>query len=539
MVAEAVPLKPFHRAPCTSAPEKQASGLALEAAWLALLVLLWWRSALLFGPASSYDTAFNSDSAIPVLMARGPLHGLFSAYYWGQDRFGAWPYLLASGWSALTGWVWSPERLAAVQTAWLFLGALALGSMKPVGWIAASAFVSALVLHPAVRRTVLSTSQPYAWQLTALILSWWLVRQLLCGKRAVRWAVAVCGLAMAFAIWSSPISTVFLVGIIAIEICRSRQVSSSMETTSQLTPRAAVAVALLMGSVGAEALLRWAYHRAAWSSFGNSYETVWRGDRGHFQENAQKLLWIAFDGSWWVPLLAMAGVAILGVLAARKRRSEQPAEMELARESFFLAAGVCFMAFTNFFICVGARHVRLNDYNDRYLCLTHVFLDMTMYLSAAGVALWLLRRRSSARWLPAALALLTLAVTFFCLPAPARNPQYDQLRVFAAAVAKPGPSVLLGEYWSLYPLAALSPPDALIPVSPDDEAGPRTPFNVPFLTQAKEVRVLHGGSRFLDSAGRPIQRLSQYGVSLEFVGPASSQEPNELVSLYRKQGKYP
>jgi len=251
-----------------------------------------------------------------------------------------------------------------------------------------------------------------------------------------------------------------------------------------------------------------------------------------------ELLW-KFICSWWVPLLAMAGVAILGVLAARKRRSEQPAEMELARESFFLAAGVCFMAFTNFFICVGARHVRLNDYNDRYLCLTHVFLDMTMYLSAAGVALWLLRRRPSARWLPAALALLTLAVTFFCLPAPARNPQYDQLRVFAAAVAKPGPSVLLGEYWSLYPLAALSPPDALIPVSPEDEAGPRTPFNVPFLTQANEVRVLHGGSRFLDSAGRPIQRLSQYGVSLEFVGPASSQETSGLVSLYRNQGKNP
>ena len=170
-----VPLKPFYGAPRTSAPEKRAAGLALEAGWLALLVLLWWRSAFLFGPASSYVTAFNSDSAIPVLMARGPLHGLFSAYYWGQDRFGAWPYLLASGWSALTGWVWSPERLAVVQTGWLFLGALALSSMKPVGWIAASIFVSALVLHPAIRRSVLSTSQPYAWQLTALILSWLLV----------------------------------------------------------------------------------------------------------------------------------------------------------------------------------------------------------------------------------------------------------------------------------------------------------------------------------------------------------------------------
>ena len=106
-------------------------------------------------------------------------------------------------------------------------------------------------------------------------------------------------------------------------------------------------------------------------------------------------------------------------------------------------------------------------------------------------------------------------------------------------MAKPGPSVLLGEYWSLYPLAALSAPDALIPVSPEDEGGPRTPFNVPFLTQAKEVRVLHGGSRFLDSAGRPIQRLSQYGVSFEFVDPVSPQETNGLVSLYRNRGKGP
>jgi len=531
-------LKRFQIIQRLPAPDGPAAALALKAACLALLALLCWRAAPLFDPASRYVNPFSSDSAIPVLMARGSLHGLFGAYYWGQDRFGSWPFLIGSGWRALTGWSWTPERLALVQQAWLLLGAVVLGSMKPVGSVAASAFVSALVLHPAVRGTVFSTGQPYAWQLTALILSWFLVRQLLSGKR-ISWAVAPCGLAIFLAIWSSPISSVLLLGIIAIETYRSRELSRRTETTRQLGLRVALAITLLVVSVGAEVLLRLAYHRAAWNTFGDSYETVWRGDRGHFQDNALKLVRVAFDDARWLPLLALVGAAILGVLAVRQRKSQQTDGAELARESFFLASGCAFMALANFLICVGARHVRLNDYSDRYLCLTYIFLDMTVWISWIGIALWVVQRARSARLFPPALALLTLIFTFFWIPVPARNPQYDQLRMVAQSIATQGHSVLLGEYWSVYQLAALSSPDALIPVTPEDEKGPRTPFNVPFLIQAREVRVLHKGGHFLDFDGRPLQRFSQYGVLLEWLGPAVPQSSNALVSVYRNRGAGP
>ncbi len=78
------------------------------------------------------------------------------------------------------------------------------------------------------------------------------------------------------------------------------------------------------------------------------------------------------------------------------------------------------------------------------------------------------------------------------------------------------PRVLLGEYWSVYRLAALAPAGALIPLEADFDEDPRMPFNRSALQPGIEVIVIHGDPR-LGSPEAPAPELSQYGVRLRLL----------------------
>src|SRR5207248_2533345 len=115
----------------------------------------------------------NSDCAVPLLMARHPQPGLFGLYYWGQDRFGAWPFTLAHGLSGLLRRTPSLEGLYLLMEVLLALAiaAFVLAQPRARGFIA-SALVLALVLSPRLRGGLFNSSQPYAWQWAALLPAW-------------------------------------------------------------------------------------------------------------------------------------------------------------------------------------------------------------------------------------------------------------------------------------------------------------------------------------------------------------------------------
>lgn len=62
-----------------------------------------WVSRALF----PRPRAFNSDLAIPVLMARAREWSLFDVYYWGQDRLGTWHLLLLRAAGQVSGYTLS------------------------------------------------------------------------------------------------------------------------------------------------------------------------------------------------------------------------------------------------------------------------------------------------------------------------------------------------------------------------------------------------------------------------------------------------
>ena len=80
-----------------------------------------------FGPTSEINNIsnidFNSDSAIPVLMAndRRPIT-IFNFYYYCADRWGGWPFLPMQIAERIAGYRWTADSIFAVQAAWLFVG---------------------------------------------------------------------------------------------------------------------------------------------------------------------------------------------------------------------------------------------------------------------------------------------------------------------------------------------------------------------------------------------------------------------------------
>ena len=90
--------------------------------WLVFLIL----SIRVFRPDSIY-VVFDSDGAIPVLMANEarPVT-VFDTYYWGVDRWGGWPLIIARVVHQASGFQWTDYSLHVVRATWDFLGLLVL-----------------------------------------------------------------------------------------------------------------------------------------------------------------------------------------------------------------------------------------------------------------------------------------------------------------------------------------------------------------------------------------------------------------------------
>ncbi|RYZ42996.1 MAG: hypothetical protein EOO71_05345, partial [Myxococcaceae bacterium] len=191
-------------------------GLAVCVA-LGCWALSLWLALTWVRPGTAWGAEFSSDSAIPLLMARAPHVDLFAAYYWGQDRFGAWPFLLARYFG---GRDWSAEGLQALLIVVTWTAAFPLARLARTGVVAVGLClcVPLLVGLPReVRAHLLDISQPYGWQFAVMAWSWLGMRGVLearTSRGAWGWglaATAFCGLAFWISVSSLP-SLVALLG---------------------------------------------------------------------------------------------------------------------------------------------------------------------------------------------------------------------------------------------------------------------------------------------------------------------------------------
>ncbi|HKQ54136.1 MAG TPA: hypothetical protein VJT74_17295 [Pyrinomonadaceae bacterium] len=503
---------------------------------LALWAFLLWRATVVFGPSTDInDIPYSSDSAIPILMSNDerPITP-FSLYYYGTDRWGAWPFLLTKLAHRATGCRWTDQSLFVMQVAWLFIGALVVvGLGGRDGMAAALAYLAALCLHRESRLQIFELSQLYAWQVGALLFGWYGLRRLYesylspADKRPGLGRAAWLFLILFFsflAVWSSQASIIFLFILVHLEALRAWAKGREQHEGRRLLKPYLLCFAAVAAAALLERLQKWNYHRHGWKHYGRDFATHFNLDSGHLADNFAAQFAHISGLSWWplyllptLGLLALVGCVGYALLTRRAGLLEKLRSAP-AEDALILAAGAYAIAAVNFTLTLLVDHVRLNLYDDRFLTLTNLFGPasglLTVFLLLRLVARSA-RRAADAR--PAFLLVMSilLVVKF---PPLIHAPIYDLIEEGALVMERREPrAVIMGSYWETYMFAGLQTENTMTAVPLEGEEL-RMPWTKAEVRRARHIIL----ARWRPAAWAEVpmpERLEQYGASLRLADP--------------------
>ena len=503
----------------------------MVAVWLYFLT----RAIATFGPTSDInDIDFNSDSAIPVLMANDPRPiTIFNFYYYCADRWGGWPFLPMQLAGRMAGYRWTAESIFVVQVVWLFIGALALAGLnRRGGLLAGLVYLIALCLHRDAHYLIFELSQVYAWQTTAMLLAWWALRRFFDRRLASaqgqdswsQWAWLLAAFGFSYlAIWSSVASTLFLCLLLALEGGRAWSKQLSPPRFRALLLACALGFLSVAAASAIERLQKMAYGRFSLAHYGSPFTTEFVLDAGHLADNLAVHLRLIGHLSWW-PLYALAillvlALAITATSCVIRRNDTVRAKLRsaLADDTVILAVAAAGVAILNFALAVAVSHVRANGYDIRYLTLTNLFGPISGLLTV-----WILLMgavgRPYVRYVQTAGVLAAVAWLAGTFPKARPSIEYQQSEATALALASKAPhAVLMGSYWDTYVFIALQGDAAMVPV-PFEGTITRTPWTVESVRRANQVIVACPRS----APGAPVsppQTLRQYGRTFTLVDP--------------------
>ena len=479
----------------------------------AMVGLVLWRRLPFLGPVPP-GGLYDSDAAVPVLMSNLATGGPVDWLFWGQDRFGAWPFLAARMAGALAHEAWTPHGMHVLRTLWMVAGLVPwLALAGRAGPVAAAGYLLLPATGPLLQRVLPNLGTVDGWQVPALLWACWGLRGVARGARSGRW-LALAVVAGALATWTSLVSAPLL-AVLAVVEGRGGEPGARR--------RAALALPVVAGVV-VEGTVRTLWHRTVRSQ-GWDVRTPASLDAGHLLDNAAGVLATAWQAGA-APWLVAAVLAAAAALAVRRWRAEPEA---------CTVAGAGLAALTALLVVVSVRHVRENGYHPRYLCL-----PLSLAVLGTWVVIGLGVRALAERWLPraapVAVGVLALAAVALLAPVAGPDPREEVLRPVAAELsARHGGAVLAASYWRAYALAALVPPGAIVPV-PREGDWNRRPDWIPALRSGRPVLV---GSP--DRAGdSPPPRLVERGAPLVLVQPDVLTVPpfpgestGERLSLYR------
>ncbi|OJH37010.1 hypothetical protein [Cystobacter ferrugineus] len=508
----------------------EAVGLCM---WLGVLARVFTH----FDPGSQALVGWTSDAAIPVLQSNDPVFDGFRLYYYGQDRLGAWPWLLAQAWRALTSFDWTPHRLFLWHATWACGAWFALrGLHRQVGWVLAACFAALVLLSPLCHAHLFDLGQPYGWQLTALFLAWWALTRFVealarPAPGRVSWAWAgLATLLSAMACWTSPISGPLLLVCLGVQGSRV----SALSPPGRARWRPWLSVLPLVVGIVFEGRARALFHRFARKQFGEAYRTNLRLDFEHLPENVRGLF-ATFFAEALAPLVVFGwilGLIALGFLLHHLRRrtlGAHSAPVELAALTLALAGA----ALGNMLLCLVVQHVRENGYSIRYLVPTFVL----GVLAAASGALFLLGQvpvlRARMGVLCAVFAGSLVAGGHLLVKPRLENPHLATAQaVTDTLVARAAGTVLIGGYWDSYVLGALDPARRLPTVVLEGDTL-RTPFWVSRVREAEEVLVSLGQSPRPETVPEPPPWLFQYGAPLQLAESRWLERVPFRIARYR------
>jgi hypothetical protein len=527
---------------------------ALHKGLVALTATIIWSFFLLrtidvFGPGSA-NVDFSSDSAIPVLMSvdKSPVT-IFNLYYYGTDRWGAWPFLITQLVGHVTGYQWSAESIFVLQATWAVLGSLVMAALsrRDAAFVAA-VYLVALCLHRDARYMLFQMSQLYAWQTTALLLGWLGLRLFLESffQGTPRYRRCKLGgwfslslVASYLAISSSVASIPLLCALLVLEILRARGRWAGTNGMPRILAASAIGfVAVLLGAL-AERGQKMLFHQHSKQYYGHSFKTKFSLDTEYFSENIARHWHSIAEYTWWplyvLPILAVCALIALGVHASIRKSSTVSDRLRtiLSDDTAILAIGSFLIALLTFGIVIVVNHVRLNNYDDRYLTHTNLFGPISgmlvLYLALrAALSADRMRRYAELASIAVALGILTIA-----FPARGESARYRALTHTARAIADKAPNAfLVGNYWDTYVFAALQPNSPMIPVPKQGQEN-RMPWTVELLREADYMIVVYRRGA-ADLAVGPPRTMDQYGAKFELSDDAWYEDAQHVFVRYSR-----
>lgn len=515
-----------------AAVPRTGGGARLLWAGLACLPVLAapWISRALF----PRPRAFNSDLAVPVLMARAREWSLFDVYYWGQDRLGTWHLLLLRAAGQLLGHTWDYAGLHLVATAWVLMAAVVMARLAGVwGWAAGGLLAAVLVGNRDSRRSLFDAAHPYAWQITALLLAWWGLRRLAEGPGSAgrgRWRLrAATAFAAFLAHWTSPLSGQMLLMVAGVEAVRGHALDAGPGRS--VLRRLGEGGLVVASGIVAERVLRAAFYLYAQARFGSEFRTGLVFDRPHLADNARHVVKRLADSSS-MPLLVLAtvGACAAAVVLWRARGGRVPAWRV---EGAALVLACWAVAAVQLPVFVLVRHVRVNQFSVRYFSLVFVFGTLAGLLALAGLAASLRRVRHRWREALALAGAAGLVAGVLRVPPPGERPE-GLARLAARLEARAPGAPLLGGYWSTYVFAALQQPATMLQPVPCEGRQVRTPWWAAELRRHRWVVVVGNTHECPDAGprGSPAPWVYQHGALLRLVRPRWDDAADVTFSLY-------
>jgi hypothetical protein len=515
--------------------------------WSVFLIL----SIRVFRPDSIY-VVFDSDGAIPVLMANEdrPVT-VFDTYYWGVDRWGGWPLIIARVVHQASDFQWTDYSLHVVQATWVFLGLLVLVWInRRAALVVLLSGLIPLCLEPTVRWQLFTLSQVYAWQLTALFLAWFCLRRLLAAEllpvsnwvllERAAWCVSFYFAAL-LAIWSSEASAPFLGFLLLLEAARSYFLQRDETANKWKWTRYVTALLILGAATVSHMLMKANYHRHGLKHWGGDFRASTWLDVGYLWENVHGT-WrnlLEFD---FVPLVFISGVfllvmtVVLAYAALTKKPLVRGRLMHIALDDdVTMTIGLAGIGLINLVLMTMLSHVRLGGYNDRYLNPTF-FLGSIAGLMTIYVVLRLVAHRLKlTRYvipIAAAGAFVFLVARF---PHVQLSDRYKKDKATALILAQKAPGgVVMGGYWETYIFASLQQPTNRMTPLPLEGLHVRIPWTPPMLRNAREVVIEYRLNEVMNRSALPAE-LVEYGNVLKLKDPQLYQNDTYSFALYINQ----
>jgi hypothetical protein len=495
--------------------------IALAAPWLSRALIPMGRD-------------FSSDVAIPILMVRAREWSFYDVYFWGQDRLGSWHLLLMRAACQAVGCDFYHPQLHLAATVWLLCAVAVLFRLAGTWRLAAAGLLAAVLVGNLDSRLVLwDASQPYAWQLTAMLLAWWGMRKLAEGPGATvaaRWRLrGGTALAAFLAHWTSPVSGPLLLVVAAVEAVRARAVDGA---AGRSVPRRWSEGALAVGvAVAAEFALRLAYYSPLVQQ--PFYATSFAIDRGHLGGNALKVLRrLAASGSFPLLVAGTAGAAVACVVLWRARGGGRGSGERWRLDGAALVLAFWALAAAQLPMLVAVRHVRLGMFLPRYFTLVYVFGALAGLLALAWAAAALAARRH--RWREALALAGAAGVVAGVLRVPSVNRGYDvPTRVAARLEALAPGAPLLGGFWTTYAFSARQRPETMLIPVPCEGRSVYAPWWVPNLRREPYAVVAWTGEcDGFGTRGTPAPWIHQHGTLLRLSRPHLVAGAGVNFSLY-------